>query len=887
MNIRNFRQAFITTLLLFFSFSVGIAQLKKHIPPVNKELTEFYQKKKSLRAAIDEKTTGYIPPYTQLSEYYIENEESSKLKSAMVSGLPSVFDLRKIYNETSQKYDNLVSPVKNQGSGNTGGNCWAFAALSSIESMWYNPLSAINALDLSEQNMATCHGYSWAFGAGGNEFFAQAYLSRLQGAVLETDVPYNTTDISTFTCKKAKPVAYFPESRRIYGNIPMIKKVIMDYGAVATNIHWDTAYYKKKTNIFYSTDRTGPNHAISIVGWNDTITTQAGKGAWIAKNSWGTTWGASGFFYIAYGDKQILKPASYYPTMWATESVDTVFKYNNIGVVSFFGYEKESNYALLKYTSASKKLLKSLSTFLPVTGSSLTIDIYSDSLSTLIHHSVNVPVQCPGTYAFDIMAEVEGTFYVKLTYFTPGVNYSIPVELKTDVNGEEYANPFVYPSGYQWVSANGNIWQALGSDVVGWEANIIAHLYAITPSKPVAVFTTDKYEVCAGSTVTYTAKTNGNINKYLWVFGEDASPAYATGAGPHVVTYSSNAKSGLRYPALYVIGGNDTVSFSKPIKVVNSLTTLIAAPTYIKQSDSAILTAIVDADSYNWYPSTNLSDTFSKSVVFKADNPGLYKFTLTAKQGNCQGQYSLNVYLKNPPSNDKPCNAITLSPGENGPFSNVGATADYNEVHPADTNCYLDKTWCNEGGVQNSVWFKVIGPDNGKLSVNTRGMDNQLALYSSESCDNIKFEDLVAANDDYYGIEDNYAAALDEITVIPGKTYWLQVDGSFGGVEGEFYITITDTEITTAINQISTSENLTLFPNPGKGVFTVHYKSDYTERLKIRIFGINGTLVYQSNEYKTPQEFSKQINLNKLSKGVYFINVQSEHSSNTVKYIAQ
>ncbi|HEY9125188.1 MAG TPA: C1 family peptidase, partial [Bacteroidales bacterium] len=205
MNIRNFRQAFITTLLLFFSFSVGIAQLKKHIPPVNKELTEFYQKKKSLRAAIDEKTTGYIPPYTQLSEYYIENEESSKLKSAMVSGLPSVFDLRKIYNETSQKYDNLVSPVKNQGSGNTGGNCWAFAALSSIESMWYNPLSAINALDLSEQNMATCHGYSWAFGAGGNEFFAQAYLSRLQGAVLETDVPYNTTDISTFTCKKAKP----------------------------------------------------------------------------------------------------------------------------------------------------------------------------------------------------------------------------------------------------------------------------------------------------------------------------------------------------------------------------------------------------------------------------------------------------------------------------------------------------------------------------------------------------------------------------------------------------------------------------------------------------------------------------------------------------------
>jgi hypothetical protein len=189
--------------------------------------------------------------------------------------------------------------------------------------------------------------------------------------------------------------------------------------------------------------------------------------------------------------------------------------------------------------------------------------------------------------------------------------------------------------------------------------------------------------------------------------------------------------------------------------------------------------------------------------------------------------------------------------------------------------------------VQTSVWFKVTGPDNGKLSVDTRGMDNQLALYSSKSCDNIKFEDLVAANDDYYGIEDDYAAALDEVTVTPGKTYWLQVDGSFGGVEGEFYITITNAEIETAIKPISTSENLTLFPNPGNGSFTMRYKSDFTEGLKIKVLGINGAIVYQCNEYKTPQDFSKQINLNKLSKGVYFINVQSEHSSNTVKYIAK
>lgn len=864
----------------------AFAQISKHVMPVNPDLIQYYQQKKVklLKAATQpgQQPTGYIPPYVQLPEYY-ETPAESKLYAV---GLPDRFDLRE---------KGKVSPVKSQGQGNFGGNCWAFSSTGSVESWWIDPLNALGAGDLSEHHMATCHGYEWGFGEGGNEYFPMAYYTQLKGPVKESQVPYNPNDTSTHHCINTyKPVAYIIETRWIYNNPTLTKKMIMQYGAVSTNIHWDDAYFQSSTNTFYSNDRNGPNHAIDLIGWDDNIVTQHGKGAWIAKNSWSTSWGDKGYFYIAYGDHHILKPASFYPTLLPTDVFDTLMSKDNVGVVSFFGYSKDYAYALLKFNALSEKYIKKIGTFIPRTGSIIELSIYNqknDTIGDLLLHYISEPAMCPGFYAYNMPVKVNGTFYVLARYYTPGLTRPIPIEMQAEILGEMYADPIIQPTGSQWVSEDGNEWQPIGKDTKDWEANIVLHVYAASTSSPVAFFDASKKEVCAGSTITFTNRSLGNISTYEWKFGNGAVPSTATGPGPHTVSIPSTLEEQQLTAQLKISGPDGVDSFMYNYRVVKNLTVLIGAPDYIKIRDTAKLTAIADADSYLWYPSSNLSDSTSKTVYFRPQHTGLHKFTVTASSGSCKGTYTINVNVKQPPINDDACNAILLPLGKSGPYTNVGATVEPNEPMPADTSCYDEKTWCNEGGLQNSVWFKVIGPATGKLSIDTKGMDTQIAVYKSDTCTNIKNSDLVAANDDYY-LTEPYEAAIYELDVVPGKTYWIQIDGSGGGVEGEFYITIGDgplgeSQKYTSIAARKIDAQAQLFPNPNEGNFTVWYTSPSPENIKITLLSVEGKVIYSKIHTKSAGDYSTTLNFPGLPKGIYCVRIQTSYNSYNLKVMVK
>ena len=70
----------------------------------------------------------------------------------------------------------------------------------------------------------------------------------------------------------------------------------------------------------YGHDVDDANHAVTIVGWDDTLPASIfeteGKqppadGGWIVRNSWGTDWGMDGYFYLSYYDETICAVQTY------------------------------------------------------------------------------------------------------------------------------------------------------------------------------------------------------------------------------------------------------------------------------------------------------------------------------------------------------------------------------------------------------------------------------------------------------------------------------------------------------------------------------------------------------------------------------------------------
>jgi C1A family cysteine protease len=836
--------------LIFLNADILAQSLQQ--APTSKTYLNYLNQKTGLKSSSTKNKFGYIPhPVGMHFDKNIANRKKS------TTTLPSKYDLRDY---------GWVSSVKNQGSSSYSGNCWAFATMGSIESNWL--MRGFGNSNLSEQNIITCHGFEWGYGDGGNEYLSCAYLSRLSGPISDSDDPYNTSSHSCTT--GFTPVAFVPEMRWVTNDEEVVKQAIMEYGGVMATMYWKDASYKESNYTYYYSGSESPNHEILIVGWDDTKSTLGGTGAWIVKNSWGSSWGNAGYFYASYNDKVILNSGAYMPARETKTAFDTVYYNDKLGYISSFGFGKVTANGLVKYHAPEKQLIKRIGTYAVSSNTIIDIEVYAqkdaDTLKNLIASSRNNYCELPGFYTFDVPCEIDSDFYVKVKYSVPDYYYPIPVEAAYS----GFAAPDIELSGTQWIGRSDTSWIAIGSDT-DYDVDLCIKVYAVDSAKATAIIKASETEVCAGSDITFENAIQQSGVNYSWNFGSQASPSTATGTGPHTVNYPTADTTFVQLVASD--GTNTDTSWLKVYSVTSLSVNAYADKSTLSVKDSTILHAIANAETFSWSPETYLNSTSGDSVTFKCSTAGTYQITLTATQGECSGTATTSIIVNTPPDNDDVCNAAELQIGDNGTFTNVNATVEYNEPMPTLVDCEAALSWCEEGGLQNSVWFKFTAPSTGYISIITHGMDNQLALYETKSCDSLlsgNYE-LIAANDDYFSAD--YAAAINKAAVTPGEVYYLQSDGSAGGTEGSFTVELTEYGI--GITEYSDEDlQIQVLPNPTTGSFILQYKGiNAGQTSQITITNNLGQQLFTQQITLTSEEYQQPFDLSGQPRGIYYVRV--------------
>ena len=306
------------------------AQEPEIVGPINPEYLRWQAAQREKQALLE---LGYRLEPTKYPSGHIPDKlavlpltgPATRIEAMVKAGLasfPPYFDLRK---------ENSLTPVRNQGGWST---CWAFAALASIESNIRKTTERI--VDLSEWHLAyftytrfPSNNQYWpafpftnsfgpeVFNQGGGSSKALSLMSRGTGPVYEADSPYQgSSNYPPTALPKGteKTVAAIKDANTVStSDRDTIKGLLQTNGAVVISMDtrdFGSANYNQNTRAFrYSTNASfSANHDVNIVGWDDDFSRTnfpAGNqpstnGAWIVRNSYGPTWGDSGYFYMSY-----------------------------------------------------------------------------------------------------------------------------------------------------------------------------------------------------------------------------------------------------------------------------------------------------------------------------------------------------------------------------------------------------------------------------------------------------------------------------------------------------------------------------------------------------------------------------------------------------------
>lgn len=385
------------------------------------------------------------------------------LKSGIKGSYPASYDLRE---------HDKATPVKNQGS---CGDCWAFAAMSSMES-YFMPGET---LDLSEADLNANNGFDLGSCNGGTDVMSAAYMARWSGPLVET---------SSSVVKHAQNIVFLTPRAGATDN-DRIKSALLAYGGLGVAFYYNDSYYNSSTHSYYadiSTSDYSSNHEVTIIGWDDNypkadfpvmpVGQPAGDGAFLCKNSWGASWGDNGYFYVSYYDGVFGRDS--YVTAFTGEAVTNYtsqYSYDKLGWVANYGYGATTAWYSNIFTAAANEGLKAVGFYTNDSSTNYTIYVYTgvtagQPASGTLAYSASGSFNSPGYHTVPIgyLAVAAGQLFSAVVK-AANASYTSPIPIEAQCSG--------YSSG---ASASGNSY--ISSDGVSWVALPTATILGVSPT---------------------------------------------------------------------------------------------------------------------------------------------------------------------------------------------------------------------------------------------------------------------------------------------------------------------------------------------------------------------------------------------------------------------
>ena len=186
-----------------------------------------------------------------------------------------------------------VNPVQDQGQ---CGSCWAFSAVAAMESR--AAIKSGTLYKLSEQQLVDCAGGEYGnLGCNGGDMGTAFQYAHDFGMMTEKDYAYTALDGS---CKyKKQSVVVTPTGgAQVATNNALALKTAIAAGPVSVAIEADTFVFQFYSGGILNSKACGTDldHGVVAVGYGvDTNN----KPYYIVRNSWGSSWGNSGYILIA------------------------------------------------------------------------------------------------------------------------------------------------------------------------------------------------------------------------------------------------------------------------------------------------------------------------------------------------------------------------------------------------------------------------------------------------------------------------------------------------------------------------------------------------------------------------------------------------------------